>query len=238
MSAKINRHLIKQTRFDSGSLTQLGFVAHQYKTSGRYKVDVYRENELRTSCYIDVDTDNESLQASIELSGLELGINTSKKGSCCDSNVKIYKINREGYALFYVNKGAGKYHVKSYYLESRGESYLFDSTTLNKGDLFGLTLLRPGRYQLRDGNSNPLSSLVVEAVKPLEKKYVPPEAINVELSEIHKMKEISLLQAQGIIFNAKSDNRVIIDFEDDDEKHQCGDRPIAARWTKSNAKRG
>lgn len=240
MRAKINRHIFEQTRFDSGNLAQMGFVVHQYEKSGRYQVDVYRQDELKTSFYIDVDSDSREQQISVDLAKMDAEHQKrGKTNCCCEGEDAKFVLDKDGYALFYVGSGSGGYRVISSPLRDRDEDLLFDSTKLNKGDLYGLTLLRPGDYSVKELSNKRESRIAVSAVKPCKTKYVPPEALHLDMEKLSAKQTLEMQQAQGIVFRAQHHDRVVIEFEPPCNEKGPGNDPKGkvARWTSASARR-
>lgn len=228
MTARLNRFLLEQTYHDSGALVQPDFVVHPCTHAGRHQVDVQRHGKLITSIMLDVDPEHSDKQVSIDLAALQQP--EQKEDCCCHDKAPVYRVSQHGYALFYVGSGSGGYSVKSFPLNDGQEGAPFDSQHLQQGDLFGTTLLRPGRYRLEDPPNKVSVILHVEAVKPGRTRYVPPDALQLDIPELRKHKELRLQQAQGIVICAERDNRLLIQW-DDKEPGSCHDdeppRPVA-----------
>src|SRR5512145_276162 len=140
MSARLNRYLLEQTRHDSGEMIQTDFVVHPCTIAGRHQVDVFRHGKQVGSIMLDVDAQCPDKQVSVDLAALEQ--RPEKKGDCCcDDKQPGYRVDKDGYVLFYVGSGSGGYSVRSYALGGKQDNALFDSQRLQKGDLFGTTLL-------------------------------------------------------------------------------------------------
>lgn len=235
MSALINRYLLEQTRHDSGELVQPDFIVHPYTRAGRYQLDIFRHGKPHASLFIDVDAECGEKQLSIDLAATGKRATPSDCG--CKSTSHAYRLDKEGYALFYVGSGAGGFSVKSYPVSARDTDLLFDSQHLNNGDLFGTTLLRPGRYRIEELHRKISVPLVVAPVKPGSTPYVPPDALQLDLDALKNHKDgIRLQQAQGLVFRAEHDNRIRIVL--DDKESERDRRPSqVARWTRASAKR-
>lgn len=235
MTARINRFLLEQTRYDSGELNQPGFVVHQYPRAGHYRIEVRRHDQVRCVLDLDVDAECSEKQVSIDLAACDKP--APDTGCGCQKTAHRFRLDKEGFALFYVGSGAGGYRVRSYPVSAKDEELLFDSAHLQKGDLFGTTLLRPGRYRVEELHQKLQTYLVVAPVKPGTTRYVPPEPLHLALDSFRKQKDgLRLQQAQGIIFHAEHDNRVQIVLEEDTRPQDAPSAPVA-RWTKASARR-
>jgi hypothetical protein len=202
---------------------------HQYTLSGQYQVDIFRHEKLTSSIVIDVSSEYGDKQLSIDLA-----VSNSRPSPVNDCT---YKLSTEGYAVFFVGSGSGGYAVKSYPLASKDEEQVFDSRRLNAGDLFGLTLLRPGQYRIEETSRKIALGLYVGEVEPGKNGYVPPAALHLDIDQLEKANEhIRVQQAQGIVFRTDNNNRVIITFSDDNAKED--DKPQqTAHWKKSSAQK-
>lgn len=249
MKAQINTHLFTQTRFDSGALSPANFVVHPFMNCGQYQADVSRNGTLLFSFVIDVSEHHPEQQISVDLALLESKQRESPRhDTCCHANHQRYLLSENGYALFYTSKGAGGYSVKTHPIsgDKNDRSELFDSTALNKDDLFGITLLRPGDYSLRDAKSKLECKIHVEAVKPGKEAYRPPEALHIDAQIIKKSGgQLKLMQAQGLVVRCEGLSRIVIEYQgssDADTKMPGGkakktSKTAVARWKKAGVKR-
>lgn len=236
MKTKINRHIFTQTRFQSNALSQLGFVVHQYKESGRYQADVSRDGKLIYSFQIDVCTQHKKPQFSADLSALDNAIRGGNGQSmdnkcCCEPHDTVFELLEGGFGLFYVGAGSGGYSVCTYPIDQKPHA-VFDSAVLGEGDLFGLTLLRPGQYVLLEQNKNIKVAIEVEEVKPGKTRYAPPDPVHVDSQQLQKTKVIKLRAAQGLIYKASGGESILIELlkpNDDDSEDQS---TKVAHWNK------
>lgn len=248
MKAQINTHLFTQTRFDSGALSPALFVVHPFMNCGQYQADVYRNELFLFSFIIDVSEQHPEKQISVDLSLLESKHKTHPShDNCCHAEHNRYLLSENGYALFYTSKGASGYSVKTHPLqgEKNDRSELFDSANLSKDDLFGLTLLRPGDYILREVKSKLECKLHVDAVKPGKTPYSPPDALHVDADTIKKSGgQLKLMQAQGLVIRCDGLSRIVIEYKDSPESNikkpdvkNSHDKTAVARWRKAGVKR-
>lgn len=234
MTARINRHLLEQTRHDSGELVQPDFVVLHCANAGRQQVDVYRHGKLAGSVLLDVEAECPDKQVTIDLAMLERP--PKNDHCCCEEKPHGHRVEKGGYALFHVGSGSGGYSLKSYPLDTRKDSRPFDSQHLQQGDLFGTTLLRPGKYRLEDRAAKISLPLWVEPVKPGSTRYVPPEALHLDMDELRKRKDIRLQQAQGLVIRTEKDNRILIELDEKNAGDGKTSRKVA-RMTRAARRR-
>lgn len=226
MKTKINRDIFTQTRFQSNVLSQLGFIVHQYKESGRYQADVSRHGKPMYSFQIDVCKNHKKPQFSADLAALDKSIRggnerSAAKECCCEPHDSVFELLEGGFGLFYVGSGSGGYSVCTYPIDQKPHT-VFDSTALGDGDMFGITLLRPGQYVFLEHNKNIKAAIEVEEVKPGKTRYVPPDPVYVNSQQLQKSKVIKLRAAQGLIYKASGGESITIELlqpNDDDSEN-------------------
>ena len=148
MKAFINWHLFTQTSLDSGSLTMLGAVIHNFSEPGQYLGTVLWRDEAVGSFHLTVDKECPEMQVNIDLATLHRAASERR-----ESERKRFVVKAGGYAIFHVSHGAGGYTVRVGKLGQEREAKLFDSHELNEGDLFAATLIRPGVSSVTNVNT-------------------------------------------------------------------------------------
>ncbi len=237
MKTKINRHIFTQTRFQSSSLSQLGFVVHQYTDSGRYQVDVSRHGKLTYSFQVDVCKHHKKPQFSADLAKLDKLIRggsdaKAEKHCCCEAEDTVFELLEGGFGLFYVGSGSGGYSVCSYPIDEKAKSAtVFDSAALGEGDLFGITLLRPGQYAFMEKHSQLKVAIEVAEVKPSKSRYLPPDPLHVDSKMLKKDQVIKLSAAQGLIYKASGGGESIaIELIKPCDEDSEGQNSKVAQW--------
>lgn len=249
MKAQINTHLFTQTRFDSGALTPSNFVVHPFANCGQYQADVSRNGGFLYSFIIDVSEQHPEKQISLDLAQLDAKLRSTGHNDCsCHPDDNIFPLAENGYGLFYAGNGSGGYSVKVHPLsaEKCDHAEIFDSTALTNDDLFGITLLRPGDYLLRDAKNKIECKIHVAEVKPGKEPYRPPEALHVDAESIKKAgAQLKLLQAQGLVVRCAGFSRIVIEYKSPTEptNKKTGtkaNQPLkaaVASWKKTGVKR-
>ncbi len=225
MKAHINRHLLNQTRFDSGALTPAGFVVHPYREPGRYQADVSRDGQHQYSFNIVVTPDSSEMQISVDLSALGDKLKNPAGDCGCSHSGHDMQLASGGYGLFYTAAGSGGYSVRTFPVTAteKDRDQVFDSTVLQPDDLFGITLLRPGYYVMRDDKHDLQCRLQVDPVLPCKERYIPPDAIHLEGKDLKNAKDgIRLMQAQGLVYRSHADARIVIELEKPIEVEDSG----------------
>jgi hypothetical protein len=148
-----NPYLFTQIGLDSGMLTMLGSIVHRFNEPGEYRGISLRENVPDAVFYLTVERDRAINQVNIDLATLE---QTAAANCCaCGKNHGSpsrghFVLGEQGYAVFHVSAGPGGYAVRVGRAAKEPEQKVFNSTELNDEDLFAATILRPGRYSLRN----------------------------------------------------------------------------------------
>jgi hypothetical protein len=162
MKAFINHHLFTQTSLDSGSLTMLGAVIHNFPEAGEYFGTVFRGSQTVASFRLTVDKESPAMQVNIDLATLHL-----PPPEPCDCKAgphdqeHHFVVNPKGYAVFHVSRGAGGFAVRVGKVPGEYETKFFDSRELREGDLFAATLIRPGTYSVTNVKTGARGEVVV-----------------------------------------------------------------------------
>jgi hypothetical protein len=141
--AILNRGTILQTGFDSGRLTPLCVVIHGFPTAGEFLATVYQDANPIGKFRLSISRDSANKQVNIDLATLLSG-EPRQAGAQTDAQ---FDLQSGGSALFYVSSTRGGNAVV---INPAGtpNQVVFDSRSLDKGDIFLVTLLRPGQYKL------------------------------------------------------------------------------------------
>ena len=240
MKNKINRYIFTQTQFESSALTQLGFVVHQFNEEGLFQAEVFRHGKPVYGFEISISKKHKQQQISVDLEKLNTTFtkkSTEQAGNkkcACDSPTQTFELLEGGYGLFFVGSGAGGYSVRTSPVDRKTKDF-FDSTLLGDGDLFGITLLKPGKYAFIENTEKTKLTIEVEAVKPDKKsktQYVPPEPVHLDGKNLKKSKVIKLRSAQGLIYRASGKDSISIELTNPNDKDDKGKDSKVAHWNK------
>ena len=217
--ALVNRHLLTQTTVDSGSLTMLVVVIHRFPEPGEYIGVVERRAEAR-SFRLTVDESAPAMQVNVDLATLGAGHSHSEDCCCKDKETSAdptYIVNPAGYVVFHVSSGPGGYAVRVGRLE-RPEAALFDSTQLEGDDLLAVTLIRPGRYSVRNVAGEARGEIVVAYPKIGEQPHRPDEPVEIVCTEkAFRPTRIRIQAAQGQLYRFRTPSRIAIELVEPDD---------------------
>ncbi|HKO61290.1 MAG TPA: hypothetical protein VJV03_09035 [Pyrinomonadaceae bacterium] len=222
MKAKINHHLFTQVNLDSGAITCAASIVHNFAQLGTYSGSVMRADQRETEFHLVVTKESKNMQVDIDLS--EVGRAASATDKCaCNNELQAdrhFEVNPEGYVVFYVSQGPGGYSVSVTGKADDENTVQFDSTQLRYGDLFIVSLLRPGLFSLtntngakgdlvvayprRGGEAN-LKNMQPVEIRCLEKEFVPPKV------------ELQVVQGQIYRIETKEGSRIKIDLQRADD---------------------
>lgn len=212
MKARINTFAFRTTAIESASLGVLGTVAHRLDSKGEFRGVVYKGEIVVATFDLTVSPDATSMQADVDLAKL------GSRGRARRDGFR-YSVQPEGYLLLYVSEGAGGYHVV---VEAPGEEravVIFDSRKLNTGDLFVVTLLRPGRYEMRGDGVEGTGSIRVTYPEPARVPYVPGDVVRIATStDGFDPSSVTVGPAQGVVFDVGAENvALVVDCKEPDD---------------------
>ena len=240
MSTKINSHLVKTKNIASYPLGVLGSIAHPVTKEGVYLGTIKFKKQTVAKFKLVVDSDVKQTQLDIDFANLHR--QSQRKAT---EQIMEYKLNPEGYLMFFVSSGPGGYHVVMDKLTANKPkpTRVFDNKSLSEGDLFILTLLRPGRYEVFEKRSKTVSKVTVAYPKVTKMPFSPGVAVNIELPKSgfgSKSKALKIDPGQGIVLqiqNPKSGFMAKLIKPDDGPKARTGGRSKAKRhsWVNPRA---
>jgi hypothetical protein len=203
----INRHIFSQLNVDSGSITPLTSVTHRFSEAGEHFAVLRRAGNIVGRFKIIVAEEaNMEPSLKIDLQPLELPPEQHFESEKCN----CYRIKTGGTALFYVSSGAGRYSLEIHKANKDKSEKVFDNHELKAEDLYIVTLLRPGSYQIRNTLNDTQAELTIvypEIGKTA--RNVPPQAVECGECGITPNK-ICLNPAQALIFCLKVPSRIKI----------------------------
>jgi hypothetical protein len=240
MNAKVNLALLNTTRFDSGALGMLAMVIHQFSEPGRYRGSVLRAGSTVGDLDIMVDEKSDVMQLDIDLAAIAKqprpDAQSAKDARDChchpESSSPPRVVSPKGYVLFHASSGSG-FSVNLSHVSGKSK---FDSTQLDKGDLFACSLLEPAQYQ--GLNTRTKAQLEIAVVFPTDLKegmsarLKAAESMNVKVQDgAFQPAKLNVISTQGLVFQINEVARIVIEKKSGggDTKQFVGPK---ARWQK------
>jgi len=214
MRAFIHHHLFTQTSLDSGSLTMLGSVVHNFSEPGNYRGRVVRGTETTASFRLRVDEECPAMQVNIDLATLASPVpEPVVDESACPEPGRQFAVNPKGYTLFYVSQGRGGYATLVGKPEEGYEAQPFDSRELKEGDMFASTIIRPGIYSVVNVVTGAQGEIAVAYPRIGTAPYRPPAPVFIECTENALAPDrIEIKPAQGQVYRCRVPSRIAIEL--------------------------
>lgn len=254
MNLLTNLQVINQTRFDSGSLSGLAAVVHRFTQPGEHRVIILREEQpvhtlsLRVLPGAAQPSAGPAMAAGPQAAPaalptqvhVDLGRALTSPGRLAPVPQEAPQVAAGGYALFHAPSGPGGIAVQVHAPGAKDQAPLFDSRRMQNGDIFTVTLLRPGRYSLLNAPTGAKGEIRVSYPVVGDTPYRPPEPVEVRCgAQGFQPDAIRLKPAQGLIFHiGDTSARIQIELVEPDDgpatgiKAQPGQRRPLARWQK------
>jgi hypothetical protein len=237
MKAAINRALIEQTTFDSATPTGTAVVVHRFEQSGEYDINVMRDDEVIDRLRLNVPEQPTSERGEAQAAGATTGQALPGAVAVVDLASAIVKpatdrrlaIAAGGYVTFTAPAGAVRLGATVARAGAEEGDVEFDSRRLRPGDLFAVTLIRPGRYVAT--NTAIGASLDIQVTYPVigSTPYRPPDPANVECNaDGFSVDALTLGPAQGVVFHISTETRIQIELAEPDDGPSPATGPLAS----------
>jgi hypothetical protein len=233
MNVPINRALIEQTTFDSATPTGTAVVAHRFEQAGQYEVSVIRGAEVIDRLRLNVPEQPTSEQGEgqpvepVQPGGaISVDLASSVFNPATD---RLLAVPAGGYVAFTAPAGAVRLGATVARAGAEGGELEFDTQRLLPGDLFAVTLIRPGRYTA--SNTATGASLGIQVTYPEvgSAPFRPPGPASVECrADGFSTNTVALAPTQGIIFNVSTATRIQIELAEPDDGPSPAARPLGS----------
>jgi hypothetical protein len=214
MKAYINRHIFTQTTLDSAALTQLGAVVRNFPEPSDYLGTIFHQEQPVGRFYLSIDDNCPATQVNVDLA--TVGRERSAEGCSDGPSMGRFVVSPEGYVVFHVSRGAGGFAVTLAKAGRRREQTeeLFDSRELKLGDLFAVTLIRPGRYSVRNLNTRARGEIVVAYPRIGREPFRPGDPVAIRCTNrAFEPSSIRINAAQGQAYNIQTESPTRIKIE-------------------------
>jgi hypothetical protein len=252
MKARINRNFLEQTSFDSGMPSGLGVVIHKFETPGEYEIALVQDDRVieRVPLVVAADSAGRGAEQKEQTAALEGGLPSAHvsidtgqavlaPSATAAEAIRPYTVRAGGYLSFTATRHEDAAAIVARSQREGEREELFDSRRLNHGDMFAVTLVRPGRYELRNTETDARGQVTVAYPTVGDEPYRPPGPVAVECTDQgFSDSEIDLMPAQGIIFRIRTASRIQINLVEPDDGPQGARRATTPGWRKRPDPRG
>jgi hypothetical protein len=230
-SALINRHVFTTRVFDSGALTVLASVIHQFAEPGRYIVSIRRGEAVLGSTRFEVAADAPA-QLNIDLAaggipGKQSPFARAARGAAakdcdCGSHGAASPqavtsagtpapaiVAPTGYVQFHVSHGEGRLFAT---VRKEGtNTVVFDTTSLGAGDLFALSLLAPATFTLENKAGTAKGTVKVSFSKEVAARVKSTAPVYADVTKsAFTPKDLQISSGQGLVFRVKETARIVV----------------------------
>lgn len=232
MNARVNTHAIRQTRFESARLGVLTTLVHQLPREGTYTGVVHQDGARVGRFRVRVAAEAERRQLDLDLAVLDPKRSLPHAGALRSERT----LAPDGHLVLYASEGPGGYHVT---LGGPGPgkddttSVVYDSRELPAEDLFVITPIRPGLYDVTSEGVKGMARLTVTYPARGRQRYVPPEPARFRVArEGIDPTEATIGPGQGAIFAIEAPGTALslVLREPDDGPDDAGKERRGRRW--------
>jgi hypothetical protein len=195
----LNQPVFSQQTFDSSAITVLATLYHRFENPGDYDLIIQRDGRVIHRTNVHIEKEDAPLQENIDLASGKL------------DTAPGYRLRAGGVMGFYASRGTGRYTVRiSQILEKEKRTLLDSAEVIPAGDLFSVTLVRPGTYHILSDENKILFRIHISL--PKEGKHRTDQAEVVEVSEggQYNPSTVRLLAGQTVVFHCLSPSRIRI----------------------------
>ncbi|GBD09473.1 hypothetical protein HRbin22_01727 [Candidatus Thermoflexus japonica] len=184
----LNRPVFAQRAFDSRALTVLTALFHRFPEAGDYDLKIWQDERMIHRAHVRVSAEGTPAQLHLDLAAL---------GEMAES----YLLAAGGVIGFYVSRGIGRYRVEIAQLTRREKVVRLDnSQVIPEGDLFAVTLVRPGIYRVLQVEGRGEGEIHVRL--PGKERYRPDQVTRVTVGKegVMEPRVVEILAGQSVVF--------------------------------------
>jgi len=239
MQPLINRALLEQRTFDSATPAGTAVIVHRIERLGEYDLNIAREDDVVERMRLNVGEApgperDQARPAETASAALRPGSAVSLDLASVVLNPpeeRVLAVPAGGYVAFTAPAGAVRQRVTVTPAGGEGGEE-FDSRRLGPGDIFAVTLIRPGRYTVANAASDARAEVQVTYPQVGSSPYRPPDPATVECgADGFSETSITLAPAQGLVFRIDTEARIQIELVEPDDGPAPQPRP-RARWVR------
>jgi hypothetical protein len=213
-SFALNRALLSQRPLDSRALTVLAALFHRFPEAGNYEAFLRRGERLLQRVNVQVMDANAPNQITIDLATVEEQVD--------DGDRKPYVLAVGGVLGFFVSAGTAAYTISINRLkrvsvrEGRKEVLLDSAREIPAGDLFVVTLVRPGTY--RAVNELNRAEMRIAVSLPRGERYRADQPSLVQSTQAgFDPKAVNTLAGRSLAFNCTAPAHIRVEMERPEE---------------------
>lgn len=237
MRAILNRQMFTTRIFDSGSLGPLASAIHQFPEPGRYQVVVTHKGTPTRTAWFDVSDTASNLQLDVDLaSGQDSRPSTGNDDDCgCGLTATaittpvtdVPAVSPKGYVLFFASRGDG---YAARVGRQGSDKPAFDSTALQRGDLYAVSLLAPTKYAMTNRAGKAKGTIVVSPPGERARTIASVEAIAIDCDQTRfTPSDVKAISGQGLVFRVVETSRIVIEQIGEPEEASKRDTDVGRR---------
>lgn len=165
----VNKNIINQTSFDSGSLTPLQTVYHKFTNSGSYYGILLKNDVIIGKFLITVNDTYKNNVIKIDIKN----VIASQTYARNDKNyTNQFTLQTNGYATIYVSSGLGGYSIRINRIHHNKTEIEFDNRELCDNDIFSIVLIMPGEYIVTNNNGKIQGKIIVNYPSKIQQSVI------------------------------------------------------------------
>ncbi len=214
----LNRAVFSVRPYESRALTVLTTLFHHFSEAGNYELFVRRGGAVIYRAAVLVGETGAQQQINLDLAALE----QERPRDCCDhEDGPRYTLGVNSVMGFYVSQGTGAYSVEIARTEHKERRALNSAELIPAGDLFAVTLVRPGVYRAVEEQSG--AEAQIRVAHPDPKGYRKGEVTLFTFSgRDFKPKRAEIVSGHSLLFRCETPARIRVELVDAAE---TGTRP-------------
>lgn len=204
----LNRAMFSIRPYESSALTVLTTLFHHFSEAGNYELFVRRGGTVIHRAAIQVSEKGAQQQLNLDLASLR----DAEQRECCDKEAGTrYTLAVNSILGFYVSQGTGAYSVALARAEHKERQALDSAAHIPAGDLFAVTLVRPGTYRAVNEEGGAEAMIRVRPASP--KDYRPDQAELVTCdAQAFKPKRVDITSGHSVVFRCEAPARLRVEL--------------------------